>query len=198
MNREICFECDATGDIHQHHVVPKSLGGTRTIPLCVECHGKVHGRDYLKHTRLARIAREKKRQETGRCEGRKPFGHTPEEKVTLARMEELRYRRDKIPRSLRVIAATLDAEGLSSRSGKPWTAQTVKRILGRSIPPKVLPRPKDQPYWPLEIGECLQKEDQVLNKDGKNWSAIRIRLIGQTPHPDSIHSFRCPLNRATV
>ncbi len=39
-----CWECDKKGEIHNHHVVPRSKGGTRTVPLCLECHGKVHGR----------------------------------------------------------------------------------------------------------------------------------------------------------
>jgi hypothetical protein len=37
-----CFECDARAN-HAHHVVPFSLGGTRTIPLCEPCHAKAHG-----------------------------------------------------------------------------------------------------------------------------------------------------------
>jgi hypothetical protein len=36
-----CFEC-GQGAMHQHHVVPRSLGGTKTVPLCEECHRKVH------------------------------------------------------------------------------------------------------------------------------------------------------------
>lgn len=37
-----CFECDARAE-HKHHVIPKSVGGKRTIPLCIRCHEKVHG-----------------------------------------------------------------------------------------------------------------------------------------------------------
>ena len=32
-----CFECGNRAD-HQHHVVPKCLGGIQTVPLCVKCH----------------------------------------------------------------------------------------------------------------------------------------------------------------
>jgi hypothetical protein len=39
-----CFECNSTAQ-HAHHVVPRKLGGTRTIPLCLDCHGKVHDRN---------------------------------------------------------------------------------------------------------------------------------------------------------
>jgi len=37
-----CFECGTNEGIHHHHIVPRSLGGTQTIPLCFRCHGKVH------------------------------------------------------------------------------------------------------------------------------------------------------------
>lgn len=37
----LCFECGAEAD-HDHHVVPESRGGTRTVPLCARCHGLAH------------------------------------------------------------------------------------------------------------------------------------------------------------
>jgi len=38
-----CWECGATGmPLHNHHPVPRSRGGTRTIPLCEPCHSKAH------------------------------------------------------------------------------------------------------------------------------------------------------------
>lgn len=61
MNLDICFECSAGGDIHQHHVVPRVLGGTKTVPLCERCHGLVHGRGMVGHTRLVRKGLEKAR-----------------------------------------------------------------------------------------------------------------------------------------
>lgn len=60
---KVCFECGSTDNIHQHHVVPKSKGGTKTIPLCELCHAKVHGDHMLKIQRLAWIGRRKKRNE---------------------------------------------------------------------------------------------------------------------------------------
>jgi hypothetical protein len=41
-----CASCGAAGDgVHEHHIVPKSCGGTNlpTVYLCVPCHGLVHG-----------------------------------------------------------------------------------------------------------------------------------------------------------
>ena len=40
-----CWECSAVAECHDHHPVPRSRGGTRTIPLCLECHGKAHHRN---------------------------------------------------------------------------------------------------------------------------------------------------------
>jgi len=39
---KLCFECgqSATED---HHVIPESRGGTKTVPLCGKCHDLVHG-----------------------------------------------------------------------------------------------------------------------------------------------------------
>ena len=44
-----CFECGSTQNIHNHHVIPKSKGGTRTLPLCSNCHSILHNAPYLKN-----------------------------------------------------------------------------------------------------------------------------------------------------
>lgn len=41
MNEKTCFECASVAD-HDHHVVPRSRGGTQTVLLCASCHGLVH------------------------------------------------------------------------------------------------------------------------------------------------------------
>lgn len=48
-----CFECGTIGDVDFHHVVPKSKGGTKMIPLCLSCHSKVHGEHMLEIRKLA-------------------------------------------------------------------------------------------------------------------------------------------------
>ena len=77
-------------------------------------------------------ARKLKKERTGRCEGRKPFGTRPGEAEVLKRMKQL-YRKPRGGERLgfHPIAMQLNREGLSSRSGKPWSAVTVKRILTR-------------------------------------------------------------------
>lgn len=54
-----CFECGTIGPVDLHHVVPKSKGGTQTIPLCLSCHSKVHGEHMLKIRKLANDSRKK-------------------------------------------------------------------------------------------------------------------------------------------
>ena len=52
-----CFECGAIEDIHNHHVVPRSRGGIKTVPLCYSCHKKAHhrsGAGSASHSELTR------------------------------------------------------------------------------------------------------------------------------------------------
>ncbi len=80
-----------------------------------------------------RKARERKRAETGACEGVKPFGAFPGETETIEEMKRLR--RKPIGKAKRAsfakIAAALNARGLPTRTGKPWAAETVRKILAR-------------------------------------------------------------------
>ena len=73
IQKDVCFECEATENIHYHHIVPKVKGGTKTIPLCASCHSKIHGKDLLKLDRLRREGYWKRRKEnpwkSGRAEG---------------------------------------------------------------------------------------------------------------------------------
>jgi DNA invertase Pin-like site-specific DNA recombinase len=79
-----------------------------------------------------RAARDRRRARGKRCEGRKPFGTLRGEPETLSRIRELRR---KPPlgrrRSLQQICDQLNAEGRSTRSGKPWKKQSIHRILAR-------------------------------------------------------------------
>jgi len=42
---QACFECGEPAT-SRHHVVPKSRGGTKTVPLCSRCHDMAHGIDH--------------------------------------------------------------------------------------------------------------------------------------------------------
>jgi DNA invertase Pin-like site-specific DNA recombinase len=73
-------------------------------------------------------ARQLKRRRSGVCEGRKPFGERPGEAATLARMRDLHDG----TRTAYAVAQALNAESLPSRTGKPWTTTSVRRILCRA------------------------------------------------------------------
>lgn len=81
-----------------------------------------------------KVARDKIRASTGRCEGVKPFGSLPGEESTHARMRLLRRKPVGAAKrmSFAKIAAKLNDEGIPTRSGKPWAASTVKQILNRA------------------------------------------------------------------
>jgi DNA invertase Pin-like site-specific DNA recombinase len=79
-----------------------------------------------------RAARDRKRRREGRCEGRKPFGARPAEAQVLDRIRALRRKPKGRPRlSIAAIAATLNAEGVPTRTGRPWAPGTVHGILRR-------------------------------------------------------------------
>jgi DNA invertase Pin-like site-specific DNA recombinase len=81
-----------------------------------------------------RAARERKRLRGVRCEGRKPFGAFAGEAETLIRIRELRRKSQYgRRRSLQQVCDVLNAEGRPTRGGKPWTKQTVSRILERVL-----------------------------------------------------------------
>lgn len=66
-----CFECGYTlGEKQDHHVIPRSLGGTKTIPLCLECHGKSHYRKKFASSFLIKEGLQKAKLK-GRVGGRK-------------------------------------------------------------------------------------------------------------------------------
>lgn len=114
----VCFECGDTGNLHNHHVVPKILGGTKTVPLCEKCHGHVHGRHMVNHARLAAIGMEKARQRGVRFGRRPGTGETPEQFLEK-HVEIVRCVTNKV--SVRRIADRLNVSTA--------TVQKVKRVL---------------------------------------------------------------------
>lgn len=77
-------------------------------------------------------ARARKKRETGRCEGRKPFGHRPGEAAALDIIRRLRRKPKGGERlSFAAIAARLNADGVPTRTGKPWASGTVRGIAMR-------------------------------------------------------------------
>lgn len=75
-----------------------------------------------------RVARERKKAQTGRREGRKPYGYYEGESEVIGRMKNLRAEGLGFAR----IAAKLNEEQVSTRSGKPWHHFVVNQILSRA------------------------------------------------------------------
>jgi len=78
-----------------------------------------------------RAARERKKLETGRCEGVKPFGTLPGEAATLQFMENLREQ----GHTTRAIAEKLNHSfaACPTRNGRPWHFSSVAKILSRVL-----------------------------------------------------------------
>jgi DNA invertase Pin-like site-specific DNA recombinase len=77
-----------------------------------------------------KVARQRKKQREGRCEGRKPYGFHAGEQETLERMKALQ----KQGKNYEGIAKALNAASIKTRSGGLWYPATVRRILMHSSP----------------------------------------------------------------
>jgi DNA invertase Pin-like site-specific DNA recombinase len=74
-----------------------------------------------------RVARQRKKKTTGRCEGRKPYGLGLGEREVCLRISRLRRR----GLSFSKIANQLNQEQVPSPSGGEWSRQTVRNVWGR-------------------------------------------------------------------
>lgn len=132
-----CFECGARAE-YQHHVVPRSLGGTKKVPLCEMCHGKIHGVKMVRSSTLIKKVMLDLRSKNKRISGKVPYGYdligsdlveNVYEQSGIKTMMELR--RDGL--SLRKIASELSSKGIRTKSGAEWSATVIMGILKRSM-----------------------------------------------------------------
>ena len=85
--------------------------------------------------------REKTRQLTGRCEGRKPYGDTEHEQAVVRRIRAMRRRRRNGTKgmTLQAIADRLNSEGILTKDGLQWRPVQIHRILSqKKAPAKIL------------------------------------------------------------
>jgi len=82
--------------------------------------------------RKLRKSREAKKTQTGKCEGRKPYGYYPGEEQAIKRIKEL-YRKPHGEKRMgfRTIARKLNKEGMPTRSGAPWSDTQIRSIIKR-------------------------------------------------------------------
>ena len=140
MNKNKCFECEAEGvAIHQHHVVPRSRGGTKTIPLCEPCHSKAHHRKKNMNTSAMIKEGIKRVRASGREWGRKDLFAVEGKKASAG----YKKKRDKhaetiLPKikalklsgvcSYNQIAKRLNEAELLTTNGRRWYAASVRSI----------------------------------------------------------------------
>ena len=74
-----------------------------------------------------KASRDRMKRDTGRCEGRKPFGFRAGEVQTIAQLREWRAAGE----TYESIAALADAAGLTTRRGGKWGPTTICKILKR-------------------------------------------------------------------
>lgn len=77
-----------------------------------------------------RKARERKKAETGRCDGQKPFGTLPGEAEALDLMIQMRDHAYPVRR----IADEMNQTTHRTRNGRPWHYASVAKILARHTP----------------------------------------------------------------
>ena len=109
-----CLECKSTKDIHQHHIIPRVMGGTATVPLCGECHGKIHNLNFRDHSILVKMGVEKAKEQ-GKILGR-PLGSVLESNELISKHADI---------------AALLIEGFSTRKTAKLTQKghsTVQRV----------------------------------------------------------------------
>ncbi len=148
-----CFECGNPAE-HDHHVVPHSLGGTKTVPLCATCHAKVHnvhaiGTQALTKSGLAAL------KLRGMRSGTIPYGYmlgeplerisrrgkkrayrlipNPAEQDVIKLIKDLRENGvikdgQRIKLSIRGIVSELNDRKIPTRKGK-WGKTQISRIL---------------------------------------------------------------------
>lgn len=131
-----CFECEIESDcLHNHHVVPRSLGGTKTVPLCEKCHGLVHQRQ-LTTSVLTRNALQKRKNEGKKIGGIPPYGFKFEGDLVVPDEQEqkiiklVKKLKDE-NRGANNIANILNKHKIPSRGKKWWTTsvQNIFKIL---------------------------------------------------------------------
>jgi hypothetical protein len=133
-----CWECDkADVPLHNHHPVPKSRGGKKTIPLCEECHSKAHHRDKNMNTSaLTKEGQLKRIKANKRYSQKAPWGYRfegddiveePKEQEQIKLTIKLRKQRPKL--AWREIAEEVFKAGYRNRDARKLTSDNLRIML---------------------------------------------------------------------
>jgi len=135
-----CFECGQPAE-YDHHVVPQSRGGTKTVRLCAECHAKAHHRRRNMTTRKLTTDAMQGKIARGERAGRIRFGYdltgdgrtlvpNPRQQEAIAFMKQWLLE----GKTYREMVALLTELGIETKEpGAIWRPGVIHRILTRPI-----------------------------------------------------------------
>lgn len=127
----VCFECGVQAD-HAHHVVPRVLGGTKTVNLCLKCHAKVHSMEKMAHPILIKRGLAKRRAKGMYNGGSIRYGKKVVDDYFFDCSEEIKIIRMihdlQKDHCLREIVDILNKKKITRR-GHLWNKDTVWRVL---------------------------------------------------------------------
>lgn len=140
---EYCFECGKEAT-ENHHVIPQSLGGTKTVPLCGGCHSLVHGGYFKRRDDHIELTKEglKRAKERGVVLGNQTNlkeaqskGHvTIKSKAMDFALQIITHLENHLATgaTYEVMTDYLNSEGIpAARNGK-WQTSTVFTIIKRA------------------------------------------------------------------
>jgi Recombinase len=151
-----CFECENAAS-HEHHVVPQSLGGTKTVPLCSGCHPKAHWvNGAWPISELTKRGLSKRKSAGLATGGTIPFGYDKTPDGRLVRNESESHIIEEMlalrasGKTLRWIASWLKDKQVSTKTGRTqWQPKVVDRVIRGAIVPA---------WHPQVVKEILDRE----------------------------------------
>lgn len=132
MKEGTCFECSRHGEVQDHHVVPRSLGGTKTVPLCPRCHSLVHNQNL--DVRALQKKGLRGAWEGGKRWGQAPYGYDLKDGKLSPNKPEMKWlswmkaRRDE-GKGYAWIARELNNRSVSTKQKGKWAPCTIRWLF---------------------------------------------------------------------
>jgi hypothetical protein len=145
MKHDYCVACANTENLHQHHLIPKSRGGsndeTNLITLCGECHAKIHGNRSKWNTSELTKSALKAKKESGATLGNRTNLNDAQSKgrgvqvdnanAYAANLKDLLTGYQSQGKSLHEMARRLNQIGVKTARGGEWYAKSVSNVISR-------------------------------------------------------------------